>query len=63
MDLKKELVSEEQSYMFIVLQSIKDVNQSLWDDNLVETDKIGAGSFFWSLPSKGFNLVSKICNY
>jgi peptidoglycan hydrolase CwlO-like protein len=33
---------------------IKDVNQSLVDDNLVETDRIGSGAFFWALPSKGF---------
>ena len=26
------------------------------DDNLVETDKIGAGAFFWALPSKGFQV-------
>lgn len=38
----------------VVLQTIKDVNQSLVDDNLVETDRIGAGAFFWALPSKGF---------
>ena len=38
----------------IVLQSVKDVNQSLIDDNLVETDKIGIGTFFWAFPSKGF---------
>ena len=38
----------------VVLQTIKDVNQSLIDDNLVETDKIGIGAFFWALPSKGF---------
>jgi hypothetical protein len=40
------------------------VNQSLIDDNLVETDKIGAGAFFWALPSKGFqsrqNLISNL---
>ena len=35
---------------------MKDVNQSLIDDNLVETDKIGAGAFFWALPSKGFQV-------
>ena len=40
----------------IVLQTVKDVNQSLIDDNLVETDKIGAGAFFWALPSKGFQV-------
>ena len=38
----------------IVLQSVKDVNQSLIDDNLVETDRIGIGCYFWALPSKGF---------
>ena len=35
----------------VVLQTIKDVNQSLIDDNLVCTDKIGIGAFFWALPS------------
>ncbi|EQC40814.1 hypothetical protein SDRG_01882 [Saprolegnia diclina VS20] len=36
----------------VVLQTIKDVNQALLDDNLVDTDKIGAGNYFWSFPSK-----------
>ncbi len=56
MELKEESVSKgfEINYQSIVLQTIKDVNQSLVDDNLVETDKIGAGAFFWALPSKGF---------
>ena len=40
----------------IVLQSVKDVNQSLVDDNLVETDRIGIGCFWWALPSKGFQV-------
>ena len=40
----------------VVLQTIKDVNQSLIDDNLVETDKIGIGAFFWAFPSKGFQV-------
>ena len=26
-------------------------------DNLVESDKIGAGNFFWSLPSKAYQNV------
>lgn len=47
-----------------MFQTIKDVNQSLVDDNLVETDKIGAGAFFWALPSKGFqsrqNLIDNL---
>lgn len=36
----------------IVLQSVKDVVQSLVDDNLVETDKIGTSVYFWAFPSK-----------
>ena len=39
----------------VIIQAIKDVNQSLVDDNLVESDKIGIGSFFWALPSMGFS--------
>ena len=35
----------------IIVQAVKDVNQSLVDDNLVEQDKIGIGLFFWALPS------------
>ena len=38
----------------VVFQTIKDINQSLVDDNLVQFDKIGAGAFFWALPSQGF---------
>jgi FtsZ-binding cell division protein ZapB len=37
-----------------VFQTIKDVNLSLVDDNLVVFDKIGAGVFFWALPSMGY---------
>lgn len=37
------------------------------DDNLVETDRIGAGAFFWSLPSKGFqmrkNLIDNVSKH
>jgi hypothetical protein len=28
--------------------SVKDVNQGLVDDGLVDTDKIGSGNFYWS---------------
>jgi hypothetical protein len=35
-----------------VLQTIKDVNQALVDDALVDSDKIGSGNYFWSFPSK-----------
>lgn len=36
----------------VVIQTVKDVNQSLIDDGLVCTDKIGAANFFWSFPAK-----------
>jgi hypothetical protein len=36
----------------VVQQSVKDVNQSLVDDNLVCMDKIGSSNFFWSFPLK-----------
>ena len=36
------------------------------DDNLVETDKIGIGTFFWAFPSMGFqsrqNLIKNLEN-
>lgn len=36
----------------IVVQSIKDVLQSLVDDGLVESEKIGTSVYYWSLPSR-----------
>lgn len=36
----------------VVQQTIKDINQSLCDDGIVMSDKIGAANFFWSFPSK-----------
>jgi hypothetical protein len=36
----------------IIYQAIKDVLDSLVNDYLVETDKIGSSNFYWSLPSK-----------
>lgn len=42
------------SRMGVVQQTIKDINQSLVDDSLVLTDKIGAANFFWSFPSKAW---------
>eukprot|EP00743_Colponemidia_sp_Colp-15_P008891 GILK01009701.1.p1 GENE.GILK01009701.1~~GILK01009701.1.p1 ORF type:complete len:210 (+),score=61.54 GILK01009701.1:45-674(+) len=35
----------------VVLQTVKEVVQSLVDDNLVQQDKIGSANFFWALPS------------
>ena len=36
----------------VVQQTVKDMNQSLVDDFMVFSDKIGSANFFWSFPSK-----------
>ena len=36
----------------IVQQSVKDVVQSLVDDGMVDTEKIGTSVYFWAFPSK-----------
>lgn len=40
-----------------VSQSVKEVLQSLADDNLVNTDKCGVQTVFWSLPSEASQKV------
>lgn len=37
--------------------------QSLVDDNLVESDKIGIGNFFWALPSKAGQIVGCLIRF
>lgn len=32
--------------------SVKDILQSLVDDGMVDTDKIGTSVYFWAFPSK-----------
>lgn len=39
----------------IVQGSVKDVVQSLVDDGMVDTDKIGTSVYFWAFPSKASN--------
>lgn len=39
----------------IVVQSVKDVVQSLVDDGLVDSEKIGTSVYFWAFPSKAAN--------
>lgn len=43
----------------ITPQSIKDVLQSLVDDDLVHQEKIGAANYFWSFPSEASVLLEK----
>ena len=40
----------------IVSQSVKDVVQSLVDDDLVDSDKIGTSIYFWAFPSKATSI-------
>ena len=35
----------------IVSQSVKDVVQSLVDDDMINSDKIGSSVYFWAFPS------------
>jgi hypothetical protein len=39
-----------------VQQSVKDVNQQLVDEGIVQTDKLGIGNFYWLFASQTFNL-------
>lgn len=40
--------------------SVKEVLQSLVDDGLVDSDRIGTSNYFWSFPSKAANNVSGV---
>lgn len=44
----------------VILQSVKDVVQSLVDDDLVFKDKIGTSVYFWSLPSRAGNQLRQV---
>ncbi|KAF9662452.1 hypothetical protein SADUNF_Sadunf18G0054700 [Salix dunnii] len=44
----------------VISQSVKDVVQSLVDDDLVSKDKIGTSVYFWSLPSCAGNQLRSV---
>ncbi|KAH9762750.1 Meiotic nuclear division protein 1-like [Citrus sinensis] len=44
----------------VITQSVKDVVQSLVDDDLVLKDKIGTSVYFWSLPSCAGNQLRNV---
>ncbi|XP_071742358.1 meiotic nuclear division protein 1 homolog [Rutidosis leptorrhynchoides] len=44
----------------VISQSVKDVVQSLVDDDLVSKDKIGTSIYFWSLPSCAGNQLRNV---
>uniref|UniRef100_A0A2P2HYM8 Meiotic nuclear division protein 1 homolog n=1 Tax=Hirondellea gigas TaxID=1518452 RepID=A0A2P2HYM8_9CRUS len=51
----KELEKMAPKEKGVISQAVKDVVQSLVDDNLVDTDKIGTCVYFWAFPSKASN--------
>lgn len=36
--------------------SVKEVLQSLVDDDMVESEKVGSSTYYWSFPSKALNV-------
>lgn len=53
--LLKELEKIAPKEKGITSMSVKEVLQSLVDDNLVDTDKIGTSIYFWAYPSKAMH--------
>lgn len=44
--------------MFLLLlasMSVKEILQSLVDDGMVDTDRIGTSNYFWAFPSKALH--------
>ena len=50
--LLKELEKSLPKEKGITPQTVKEILQSLVDDDLVDTDKIGTSCYFWAFPSK-----------
>ncbi|CAH0588901.1 unnamed protein product [Chrysodeixis includens] len=46
----------------ITVQSVKEVVQSLVDDHLVDSEKIGTSIYYWSFPSKAKNTQKRKVN-
>eukprot|EP01114_Cavostelium_apophysatum_P021450 TRINITY_DN7486_c0_g1_i2.p1 TRINITY_DN7486_c0_g1~~TRINITY_DN7486_c0_g1_i2.p1 ORF type:complete len:240 (-),score=47.53 TRINITY_DN7486_c0_g1_i2:40-657(-) len=51
----KQLETTAAKQKGIVAQSIPDVLKSLVDDNIVKSDKIGSGNYYWCFPSDESN--------
>lgn len=41
------------------MQAVKDVVQSLVDDDMIEMEKIGSSNFYWAFPSKASRSVRR----
>ena len=47
-------------FFCLASMSVKDVLQSLVDDNIVDSERIGTSNYFWAFPSKALNNVMDI---
>ncbi len=43
------------SFFFSAPMSVKDVLQSLVDDNMVDTERVGTSNYYWAFPSKALH--------
>lgn len=46
------------NFIFLLLlasMSVKEILQSLVDDGMVDTDRIGTSNYFWAFPSKALH--------
>lgn len=59
----KELEKMGPKLKGIVSQSVKEVLQSLVDDDLVVCEKIGTSNYFWSFPSAVLQTVIMFFHY
>lgn len=55
----KELEKIAQKEKGITSMTVKEILQSLVDDGLVDTDRIGTSNYFWAFPSKASNKRKK----
>ena len=39
--------------------TVKDVLQSLVDDSMVDSERIGTSNYFWAFPSKALHAVKR----
>ncbi|XP_062506671.1 meiotic nuclear division protein 1 homolog [Corticium candelabrum] len=51
----KELEKMGQKEKGVTSMSVKDIVQSLVDDDMIDTDRIGTSNYFWSFPSKALH--------
>ena len=53
-DIEKHCTQNKISFM-----QVKDLVKGITDDNLLETEKIGSSSFYWSLPNRVYDAKKK----